>query len=421
VNNTILESRKPAGPRFPRKILLIFLALILAVHFCLPGLAAPPQGYDSLRLYTEALFEIAQKYVWPKSEEEMIYGSLRGMMNSLDPDSSFLTPKEYQDYLRGQKSQSAEAGVELVLKDNLLTAVSVLDNGPAGRAGLMAGDHILKIDGQPVRNLTTQEAAHRFTGASGTPVKVQVIRNGQVKPLDLTFKLEPLGSTTVSSKFLGDAIAYVRVSYFNDGTAEEFARAVNLIKKHRPPIQGVVLDLRNNARGELPQAVQTAAVLLGDQQIASTKGRPADSEVSYKGKDRDRILKSILPLIVLVDQGTARAAEIVAGALRDQFQAKLLGAKTLGLCGLTKAMPLQDGSALIMTVALCYTPHGQKIQGKGLDPEIPGKALALTKPPAKGAPRPEVLSPDQDPWVQQALEVLKSEKGRRVAQATKSE
>ena len=401
--------------------MLILLALILAVHFCLPGQAAPPPGYDSLRLYTEALFEIAQKYVWPKSEEEMIYGSLRGMMNSLDPDSSFLTPKEYQDYLRGQKGQTAEAGVELILKDNLLTAVSVLDNGPAGRAGLLAGDHILKIDGQPVRNLTTQEAAHRFTGASGTPVKVQVIRNGQVKPLDLTIKLEPLASTTVSSKFLGDSIAYVRVSYFNDGTGEEFARAVNLIKKHRPPIQGVVLDLRNNARGELPQAVQTAAVLLGDQQIARTKGRAPDSEVSYKGKDRDRILKKTLPLIVLVDQGTARAAEIVAGALRDQFQAKLLGAKTLGLCGLTKAMPLQDGSALIMTVALCYTPHGQKIQGKGLDPEITGKTLALTKPPAKGAPRPEVLSPDQDPWVQQALEVLKPEKGRRVAQATKSQ
>jgi carboxyl-terminal processing protease len=400
---------------------MVLLSLVLLAPLCAPSYAAPSHGYESLRLYTEALFEISQKYVWPKTQEEMIYGSLRGMMNSLDPDSAFLTPTEYQDYLRGQKGQAAEAGIELILKDSILTAASVLDTGPAARAGLKAGDHIIKIDGHLVRQLTTQEAARRFVGAPGNVVKVQVLRSGLVKPLDLIFKLEPLGSDTVALKFLDDSYAYVRVRYFNDATGREFHGAMKTVKAHRPPVKGVILDLRNNARGSLEQAVQTASVLLGDQQIVRTKGRKPDSETSYQGKDREQVLKALIPMVVLVDESTARAAEIMAGALRDQFQAQLLGVKTMGLCGLTKAVPLQDGSGLIMTVAQCYTPHGQKIQGKGLEPGIAGKALTPPKAMVKGQPRPEVTTPDQDPWVQQALEVLKSGKARQVARATKAD
>jgi carboxyl-terminal processing protease len=399
---------------------MVLLSLVLLAPLCASGHAAPSHGYESLRLYTEALFEISQKYVWPKTEEEMIYGSLRGMMNSLDPDSAFLTPKEYQNFMKGQKGHTAEAGIELVLKDSILTAASVLDGGPAARAGLKAGDHIIKIDGHLVRQLTTQEAARRFAGAPGTVVKVQVLRNGLVKPLDLMFKLEPLGTDTVSVKFLDDSYAYVRVSYFNDATGREFHGAMKTVKTHRPAVAGIILDLRNNARGSLEQAVQTASVVLGEQQIVRTKGRKAESETSYPGKDREQVLKGLVPMVILVDGGTARAAEIMAGALRDQFQARLLGVKTMGLCGLTKAVPLQDGSGLIMTVAQCYTPHGQKIQGKGLEPEIAGKAPAPAQAQAKSKPKPEMTPPGEDPWVQQALELLKSGKTRQVARVTKA-
>ena len=405
--------------RSSRRIGLILLALGLAAYFLLPAWAAPPaSNYDALRLYTEALFEVSQKFVYPKNEEDMIYGSLRGMMNSLDPDSSFLTAKEYQSYLQGEQRAPAEAGMDLVVKDGLLTAVSVIDGGPAVRAGMKPDDHIIKIDGQMVRNLTTQEAARRFQGAPGTKFKLQVIRNGEVKPLDFNLTLAPLGENTVTTRYLDSAVAYVRIRYFNNETPVGLATVLNNLKQHKPPVTGIILDLRNNARGSMEEAVRSASLFLGNQQIMIAKGRSPQTEQSYTGKDRDLVFKTLPPIVVLVDQGTARAAEIMAAALRDQARATLLGSKTVGLCGLTKAFPLEDGSALVMTVAQCYSPKGAKIQGKGLEPEVPGQKLAADKTPEK-APAPEkaapAVSPEQDPWVQQAKDLLVSGKPKPVA------
>lgn len=400
-----------SGWRLARRSLVVLLVLALAVYVALPVRADKAQTYESLRLFTEALFEISQKYVWPKSGEDMIYGALRGMMNSLDADSSFLTPKEYQSYLQDKERNAAEAGLELVFKDHLLTVASAMDNGPAFRAGIKPGDHFLKIDGHLVRNLTIQEVTRRFIGASGTKVKVQVLRNGMVKPMEVTITLEPLGPSTVTSQFLEDNIAYIRVRSFNDETPEELASALRSITKHRPPVRGLIMDLRNNARGTMEQAVRTASIMLGNQEIVIAKGRKPDTEQSFKGKGRSQVFSSKLPLVVLVDQGTARAAEILAGALRDQSKATLLGAKTLGLCGITKVIPLEDGSALVMTVAQCYTPRGQKIQGQGLEPEVQGKTPKISKKPP-----PKEWSPDQDPWVRQALDLLKYGKEHQVAQ-----
>jgi carboxyl-terminal processing protease len=394
---------------------LILLALGVTVYCLLPVWAVPSTAkYDSLRLYTEALFEVSQKFVWPKNEEDLIYGSLRGMMNSLDPDSSFLTSKEYQNFLQGVQRSPAEAGIDLIVKDSLLTAISVIDGGPAARAGLKPDDHILKIDGQMVRNLTTQEAARRFQGAPNTAFKLQVIRNGEVKPLDLTVTLEPLGGNTVTTRYLDNDVAYVRIRYFNDETSAELAKALTGIKQHKPAVKGIILDLRNNARGSMQEAVRSTSLFLGNQQILIAKGRSPQTEQSYAGKDRDLVFKTLPPIVVIVDQGTARAAEIMAAALRDQARATLLGAKTLGLCGLTKAFPLEDGSALVMTIAQCYSPKGVKIQGKGLEPEISGQkisaAKAQEKEPAPQKAAAPAVSPEQDPWVQQAKELLVSGK-----------
>ena len=387
------------------------LVLALAAYLISSPGAAPPQDYESLRLYTEALYEISQKYVTPRSEEDMIYGSLRGMMNSLDPDCSFLTAREYQDYLEGKKGPGAEAGIELVYKDNLLTVASALDGGPASRAGLRPGDHILKINGQLVRNLTTQEGARRFQGPPGTTLKLQVLRNGLVKPLDLSVTLEPLKmGSTVNHQILKDSIGYIRIKFFTDDTPRELAAALKMLQGQQPLVKGVILDLRNNARGSMEQAVRTASVLLGEKEIVSARGRTPEGTQTYTGKARELALKSPLPLVVLTDQGTARAAEIVAGALKDQARAMLLGAKTLGLCGLTKALPLQDGSALVMTVAACYTPSGNKIQGKGLETEVAGKAPPPGPPPTAEAAAPP--APDKDPWVLQAADFLKSGKAK---------
>lgn len=405
-----LNALETPGLRFRtyRRVGLILLCVGLSAYLLLPVWAAPTTNYDSLRLYTEALFEITQKYVWPKNEEELIYGSLRGMMNSLDPDSSFLTAKEYQAFLNGDKSTPAEAGLVLIVKDNLLTAASVIDDSPAFRAGLKPGDRIIKIDGHSAHNLTTQEAARRFQGAPKATIKLQVLRNGAVKPLDLTVTLEPLGLSTVTSRYLEHDVAYVRIRYFNNETPAELDTALKSIKQHQPPVKGIILDLRNNARGTMEEAVRSASLLIGDQQILSAKGRGAKSEESFKGKERDLVFKQLPPIVVLVDGATARAAEIMAGALRDQARVTLLGVKTLGLCGLTKTFPLEDGSALVMTVAQCYTPKGDKIPGKGLEPGVPG-VTAKEEKGEKKAPAKE-MTPEQDPWVQQAVELLISGK-----------
>ncbi|MFI5354959.1 MAG: S41 family peptidase, partial [Desulfobaccales bacterium] len=369
-----------------------------------------PSSYDSLRLFTEALFEISQKYVYPKSEEDMIYGSLRGMMNSLDPDSSFLTPQEYKSYLGGKDEPTAEAGVEVIIKDNLATLTSVIDGGPAAAAGLKPGDHVLKIDGQIVRNLTTQEMARRFRGAPGTSLKLQIIRNGALKPLDVTVTFAPLTENTVTSQMLKDSMGYLRLRYFNDATPKEFGLALKSLLSQNP--RGLILDLRNNARGSMEQAVRTASLLLGDKEVVSAKGRTPGSQETFRGKERDLVSKVPIPTVVLIDQGTARAAEILAAALHDQYQATLLGAKSLGLCGLTKAMPLQDGSALVMTVAQCYAPGGFKIQGKGLEPNVQGQTpKEKEKEPGPMVEEPKKApAPEQDPWVLQAVEILKGGK-----------
>jgi carboxyl-terminal processing protease len=398
-----------------RRLFLATLSLSLGAYLCTLLAAAPPQSYESLRLITEAFYEISQKYVSQKGEPELIQGALRGLLNSLDPDSFFLTPKEFQDYQRGQTSPGAEAGVELIFKDNLLTVASAIDGGPGAKAGLKSGDHILKINGQLVRNLSAQEAARRFRGSPGTSLKVQVIRNGMVKPLDLTITLEPLGTGTVTSQVVKNAFGYIRIRYFSDYTPVELADAIKVLLRHQPPVRGVILDLRNNARGSLEQGVRTASVFLGGKEIVSTKGRPPEAPQVYQGKARDLAFKPALPLVVLVDQGTARAAEIVAGVLdEDSLQTVLLGTKTLGLCGLTKAFPLEDGSALVMTVAQCYAPKGAKIQGKGLEPEVPGQKPKASKDQSKAPP--QAKTPEQDPWVQQAKDLLISGKPKPVAQ-----
>jgi len=400
------NAANPTGRRLRPRFVTVLALVLLAGFWGQPVFSAESKTYEALRLLTEAFYEISQKYVWPRGEEEMLRGALRGMLNSLDPDSSFLTPEEYRDYQKGEGGPEAEAGLELVVKEHLLAVVAVLDGGPAAKAGIRPGDLLLKINGQMVRNLTTQEVSRRFRGAAGTVVKVQVMRNGLIKPLDLAVSLAPLARPKITAQAVKEAFIYVRIPYFTDDTPAELATVLKDLKRRQPQLKGLILDLRNNARGSMEQGVRTASVLLGDKEIVSTRGRKGGGQVSYRGKPRDLVLDYSLPMVVLVDQGTARAAEIVVAALRHYKLASLLGAKTFGLCGITKAFPLKDGSALVMTVAHCYTPEGQRITGVGLEPQEAGK-----KPPP-GAGPPPVPPPmaEEDPWVQQAVELLKGGK-----------
>jgi carboxyl-terminal processing protease len=418
---TVMQSsfkRTPSTPARRRRSYIVLILALVSLAAASLLLAAPAENYEALRLASEAFYEISQKYVAPKSEGEMLEGALRGMMNSLDPDSSYLTPAEYQEYQKGTLGPSAEAGMELVFKDHLLTVVSVLDGGPAYRAGLRPGDHIIKVNGQLIRNITTQEGVRRFQGSAGTKLKVRVLRNDVVKPLDFDLTLEPLRPPLITSQVLQDNVLYVRVPGFSDDTPAQLAHVIDDAKRRLPLLRGVILDLRNNARGTMEQAVRTASLFVGEKVVVSTKGRKPGTVQVYRGKDRDKVFKTPVAMVILVDQGTARAAEIVAASLQNHGEGRLLGSKSFGLCGITRVMPLKDGSALMMTVAHCYTPGGLKITGNGLTPDIEGKKLetaALT--PAPGAPR---SAPDQDPWVKQAVDLIKQGRPEALARKTSS-
>ncbi|MFP3867698.1 MAG: S41 family peptidase [Desulfobacteraceae bacterium] len=353
---------------------LLFLAAGLYLLTSLsPAQAASAQTYAQLRLLIEALYEVDNKYVGQDQDADLIHGAIRGMVMSLDSCSSFLTPAAYQQMQAGRSDSTGEVGVELTFKEKVLTVVAPLEGGPAWRAGIEAGDHILKINDQVVRNLTPLEAAMRLKGKPGSTIKLQLLRNGMIKPQDVTLKLEKLSPVSLNHYILGNAYAYLRLKYFNDHTADELEQTLTDLAKRQPPIHGLILDLRNTARGSLEQAIASASPFIGDSMVFYTKGRHQEDPQPYYGQGKSRLPRNI-PLVVLVDEGTDRTAELLAGALHDQYPAVLLGFKTFGNGAVHKEFPLRDGSALIITVAQCYTPNGHIIHDKGLEPDIIGVA-----------------------------------------------
>ncbi len=385
---------------------LVWLAAALG-----PAAAAPVNAYGQLRLLMEALHEVEQKYVGQEQDADLMYGAIRGMVMTLDPASSFLTPQEYQE-LTAAKGQRATAAMELALKDNVLTVIAPEEEGAAWKAGVKAGDHILKINNQSTRNLTPLEAEQRLTGEPGTKVTLNILRNGALKPMDLTVALEPAVGATVAHKALEGGYHYLRVRAFRERTAAELAEALKAIQG-TAGAQGVVLDLRETASGTPEQAAQAAGVFMGNALVYYTKGRSPEPRQAHYGKEAQPG-KRRLPLAVLVDGGTAKAAEVLAGALANAGEGVLVGYKTFGLAAVDRVFPLKDGSALVMPVAYVLTPKGHQIQGNGLEPEVAGpakdqwdKQAAL---PDKGKPKETAAARDlsQDPLIPEALKALKN-------------
>jgi len=395
-------------------------ALILCAALCgilsLPAAAASSQVYAQLRLLVEALYEIDNKYVTEIKDRELIYGAIRGMVASLDPNSSFLSPAEYQENQHEAKAPEAEAGLALSVKDNILTVIAPVEGGPAWRSGISADDHILKINNQSTRNITAMEAARKLQGPPGTKVSLQLIRNGLVKPLDIELTLEKHVSDTVVHFPLEDGYHYIRLRTPRDRSTFELQNVLRSLQASPSPKKGIILDLRNTAGGRLEEARRLASVFVGSDLIYSTRGRQSDIKQPVTGLKEYQVLKEKLPLIVLMDQGTSRVAEIMAGVLQAHWGALLLGYNTFGDCSVTRLFPLRDGSALIVSVGHCYTPRDRLIQGKGLEPDIPGPKKDTDEQPISGSPGtpgkektlPNLNDVMQDPLVQQALVKLKS-------------
>jgi carboxyl-terminal processing protease len=292
------------------------------------------------------------------------------MLSSLDPHSSFLNAQDATDMRSQTKGEFGGLGIEVTMENELVKVISPMDDTPAAKAGILAGDFISEIDGQPVRGLKQEEAVEKMRGAVKTPIKLTIIRQGADKPLDITVMREIIAVRAVKSRVEGGDVGYLRVISFTEKTYDDLEKAIKKIKQDVPAdkLKGYVLDLRLNPGGLLDQAINVSDAFLERGEVVSTRGRNPEETRRFNATAGD--LTDGKPVIVLVNGGSASASEIVAGALQDLRRATVLGTRSFGKGSVQTIIPLGDTGALRLTTALYYTPSGKSIQGTGITPDI---------------------------------------------------
>ena len=323
--------------------------------------------YRKLDIFTEVLRQIELNYVESVDSQKLINGAIKGMVSSLDPHSAFMTKEEYQELMMDTKGSFTGVGIEITIKEDVLTVVSPIEGTPAYRAGIKAGDKIVKIGENLTKNMTMMDAVKLIRGPKGTEVVLTILRSGEDKLMTFTITRDVIPLRSVRHFELDPEIGYARVSNFRSNTAEDLAEALEKLEKGGA-LKGLILDLRNNPGGLLIQAVKVSDLFLEDGIIVTTKGKDESQSMSMPAHNED--IQRDYPIIVLVNGGSASAAEIVAGALQDNKRALILGTRTFGKGSVQTILPLSDGSGLRLTTALYFTPSGKSIQASGITPDI---------------------------------------------------
>jgi len=344
------------------------LTLVIAVVGICPTHAADIETYKNLKLFNEALNIVEKNYVEEIDPKVVIQGAINGMMKSLDPHSAFMTAEQYNDLQADTKGTFSGLGIVITMQDDIITVVAPIEDKPAFVAGVKAGDKIIKIDGETTKGFTIMDAVHRLRGERGTKVTITVTRAGEDSPIEFEIVRDIIEVKSVKHKIYHGDIGYLRISNFQETTADELGTALVEIGSEAALLRGLVLDLRNNPGGLLGQSVEVSDAFLKAGIIVSSKGRKEDSERVAEARDDGN--EPECPIVVLVNSGTASAAEIVSGALQDNKRAILLGTQTFGKGSVQTIVPLDDGSALKLTIAKYYTPDGESIQAKGITPDI---------------------------------------------------
>ena len=345
---------------------------------------AVEDSYERLKVFTEVLSLIQANYVDETKPRDLIYGGIKGMLETLDPHSSFLPPDIFKEMQVETQGSFGGLGIEITVKDRQLTVVAPIEGTPADRGGLHPGDRIVKIDGNPTKDMTLIEAVKKLRGPKGTSVTLTILREESPGPFDLTLVREVIEVKSVRAKDLGDGIAYIRISSFQERTGKDLLKAIEQFQKNG--ISALVLDLRNDPGGLLNQAVQVSDLFLDKGQlIVYTEGRIKNQDLRFSAEQGAQVPK--VPMVVLVNGGSASASEIVAGALQDWKRALVLGTKTFGKGSVQTVIPLSDGSGLRLTTAKYYTPKGRSIHGTGIVPDI---VVEVPRPTLAKAPGGQV-------------------------------
>ena len=350
------------------------LLLLYPVLWILAGgirqhlLAGTDETYEELKVFSDVLDIIENNYVDPVDSKELIQGAIKGMLNSIDPHSAFLLPEAYKELQIETKGEFSGLGIVITMHNNVVTVVSPIEGSPAYEAGVKAGDQIIKVDGQSTKDMLLWEAVKKMRGKKGTSVVITVMREGVSDPIDLTIVRDIIPLESVRSYVLKPGFGYIRITNFRETTADDVKAALDRFEKEEKPVKGLILDLRDNPGGLLDQAIKVADIFLDEGTIVSIKGRiESHSKVYEAHQDRE---KYAYPTVLLINEGSASASEIVAGALQDHDKALVLGTTSFGKGSVQTVEPLRDGSGLKLTIARYYTPDGHSIQARGIIPDV---------------------------------------------------
>ncbi|TMQ20997.1 MAG: S41 family peptidase [Candidatus Rokuibacteriota bacterium] len=391
-------------------------ALLVVLTLSLGGSAASKvtdnaATYEQLRLFTEVLSIVQNQYVDEVPPKDLIYNAIKGTLRGLDPHSSFLDPDSYREMQVETSGSFGGLGIEITLKDDILTVVAPIDGTPAYRAGLHTGDRIIKIDGLATKDMQLADAVKRMRGKPGTKVVITIVREGWAEPKDIDLVREQIRVQSVKSVEMGDGIEYLKLRQFQEQSPHDMDTALEKFSKDG--MKALILDLRNNPGGLLTAAVEVSEKFIDDGKlVVYTEGRVRNQNMRFSAHAKRGYVQ--MPMVILINQGSASASEIVAGALQDWGRAVVVGTQSFGKGSVQTIIPLSDGSGLRLTTAKYFTPKGRSIHGKGITPDI---VVELPKEPATTAPKERPL-PSADPLedlkkdvqVQRAIEVIKAMK-----------
>lgn len=324
---------------------------------------------EEIQSFVEVFERISKDYVEPVDDKKLLEGAISGMLSSLDPHSAYLPPKNFKKMEEHTTGEFGGLGMEVGMEDGFVKVVSPIDDTPAQKSGVMTGDLIIKLNDEPVKGKTLAEAVKIMRGKPGSKIKLTIVREGQDKPLVKELTRAVIKVKSVKEKLLPDGMGYVRISQFQLRTGEDLTKSIKkLDEENKKPLNGLVLDLRNNPGGVLRAAVQVSDAFLDDGLIVYTKGRVQNSQMSFDAEKGD--LMHGKPIVVLINEGSASASEIVSGALQDHKRALIMGRTSFGKGSVQTLMPLNNGGAIKVTTARYFTPSGRSIQAEGIQPDI---------------------------------------------------
>ncbi len=326
------------------------------------------EAYKGLKIFSEVIDIIEKNYVEETEERDLIEKAIQGMVQRLDPHSAFLPPEALEDLQVDTQGEFGGIGIQIEMPDGVLTVVSPIDGTPAAEAGIQAEDKIIKVDGELTKDMTILEAVKKMRGPKGTEVVITIFREGVAEPIDFKLIRDTIPIESVRSGLIRDGYGYVRITNFREKTTADLREALATLESGSVPLKGLILDLRNNPGGLLDQSVDVADLFLEQGIIVSMKGRNDRDQRVFSATPN--LIKRDYPMVVLINNGSASASEIVAGALQDQKRALILGTTSFGKGSVQNVEALRDGYGLKLTIARYYTPSGESIQAQGIIPDI---------------------------------------------------